>query len=476
MPGIARKEFAMERQYIIAALERDGKADGDGWTIVKEMDGRYTVWAGDHIESRYLRLDGALEDVEEVECADGTRLLRCQTNMVRGDFYPREECAWLDYLGRYELLSECVFDYDGEPRLLEDCEQAYLAGYGEEYVLSSELEESWEWCEGCERYVLAENYDRDYELCFDCVDDRYSGSISEYHSHDKDRWYGDTDKCGERGLGFELEVDKNPSSDEPRCPFNQDFTASLMEKSGLDEEECVYETDASLDTGFEIISMPHTVEDFWRKSPQWGKMLDLLRDAGYKSHDAGDCGLHVHVSRRMFGSTERRQDLAIGKIRKLYRNRWDDLVKASRRKQFHYCGQNEDVVYLPPKQKKDGSTDILRSKRLNGSEGASLWAKVAKGDHYSAINDHHGKETVEFRLGRGTLNKRSFFAWIDLTLALVRNSKKSDKALLDAREWLKGIRMFTAEYLLSRGAFVYETRSLFPEAEWAGDTTDFTVD
>lgn len=50
---------------------------------------------------------------------------------------------------------------------------------------------------------------------------------------------------------------------------------------------------------------------------------------GYTSHQAGTCGLHVHVNRNAFGETEAQQDAAIARILYFFEKNWEELLKFS---------------------------------------------------------------------------------------------------------------------------------------------------
>ena len=52
---------------------------------------------------------------------------------------------------------------------------------------------------------------------------------------------------------------------------------------------------------------------------------------GYRSHQAGTCGLHIHVSRAAFGETSRTQDAAIARVLYFFEKHWEELLKFSRR-------------------------------------------------------------------------------------------------------------------------------------------------
>lgn len=56
-------------------------------------------------------------------------------------------------------------------------------------------------------------------------------------------------------------------------------------------------------------------------------------EQGYLSHQARTCGLHIHVSRRAFGTTEEQQDACIARILYFFEKHWEELLKFSQRTQ-----------------------------------------------------------------------------------------------------------------------------------------------
>lgn len=280
------------------------------------------------------------------------------------------------------------------------------------------------------------------------------GIISGYHSNNtKQHLYGllkNQSANDFKGFGFELEVDKSDVDGEYKSLYNNLVANAIINNTGLEKDEVFFETDGSLDNGFEIISQPHTIAAFYEKTDSWKKMLDILSDATFKSHNAGTCGLHIHVSKTWFGSSERQQNFHIGKIYKFFDAYWTDLLKASRRdtSSIYYCNKN--------------STNIKNREEIRRHKTeCHAWQAQAKYDHDTRHNSdsHHcalnnsNYGTFEIRLGRGTLNKASFFAWIDLVLNIVKNSSKGCNKLISARDWLDGIKPSTAMYLLKRNSF-----------------------
>lgn len=316
------------------------------------------------------------------------------------------------------------------------------------------------YCELCASYVADFDYLSDDEGCIFCAEEREKKSVIEdytqSHKHNETPLFFGEHKGSFVGMGFELEVDSKEYISEAT---NNNVASNLISACGLEEGEVRFAHDGSLSYGFECISEPHTVKEFWRKAPQWARMLAYLSKNGYSSHDVGTCGLHVHVSREMFGKNEAEQTSAIAKVMVFFDENWEDCKCLSRRRDFGYCEKNACI--------KDAPSNYY------------CWKKSAsrqKG-HYVALNNGNS-HTFEYRLGRGTLNAWSFFSWIDFVLTITKNSKRLTINKVNTNDrvsWLAGIKESTAKYMFKRGAFASEVLELFPNVEWESDlTTDNT--
>ena len=304
-------------------------------------------------------------------------------------------------------------------------------------------------------------------ICNDCnqeLDERLNykeqhyngitGIISGYHENNtKQHMYGlleDQSAKDFKGFGFELEVDKSNINGDYKSLYNNIVAHAIIDNTGLEKDEVFFETDGSLDNGFEIISQPHTIDAFYEKTDNWKKMLDILSDATFKSHNACTCGLHIHVSKTWFGSSERQQNFHIGKIYKFFDTYWTDLCKASRRdtSSTFYCDKNNTNI----KRREENRHHKTESRAWQAQAKYDHDTRHESESHHRALNNSN-YSTFEIRLGRGTLNKASFFAWIDLVLNIVKNSSKGCNKLISARDWLDGIKPSTAMYLLKRESF-----------------------
>lgn len=366
----------------------------------------------------------------------------------------------------YELTA--YFDKTDEFYLREDCHYIRVRrddGYIKEIFAPRQWYEELPFCEECQCYVMdSENYNYERGCCHWCRGHIIEGYSESHRHNDNPKFFGKY-KGTFAGFGFELEVDsREPDMREVAV----DTAENLISNCGLEEGELRYAHDGSLNYGFEIISEPHTVEDFWAKTPKWEKMLKYLLEQGFRSHDPNTCGLHIHISREFLGKTKSLQDSAISKIYTFFDDNWRDLVKVSRRTQFDYCDKNA-LDYC----------DYEKIRRGNSTKYKE-WKKRSKncGSHYVALNNRN-PHTFEYRLGRGTLNAWSFFSWIDLILTISKNAKRITVGKVesnDAISWLGGITESTARYIYKRGAFKDTVLSLYPSIAWSNDNSDNSSD
>jgi hypothetical protein len=412
---------------------------------------------------------------------NGTRLCSLKTLL----YTAARNAAGLTGCAKCEITGYILPDWDtvtlqdgrvcAEPLAREFQGEYYLETDGREGVVHNEggcitrwapewyWNEEMYWCEQCQCYVSSDDYYGDGVCCF-CHEESNEAPVGviegycESHEHTPVLFgeYESEDKF--QGLGFELEVDTTDDEDLD----NYGTAEHLCEECGLEENEMRYAHDGSLSYGFECISQPHTVKAFWDNAPKWRKMLSYLSARGYESHNPGTCGLHVHVSRTMFGDTVEEQDKAIAKVYVFFDENWDDLVKVSRRRDTEYCGKlsmNSAIA-----QKKATKYNKWKENvKINKSQ-----------NHYVALNNGN-KATFEYRLGRGTLNAWSFFSWIDLMLTITKNAKRITVNKVNSNDivsWLGGIKESTAKYIYKRGAFRQAVLSLYPSIEWETDLTD----
>lgn len=249
-------------------------------------------------------------------------------------------------------------------------------------------------------------YDKRYTSCVDCgrtirQDDAYYLDEDDYdarcyachcrhadHQTIHDYYYKPEPIFlgnGYRFFGVELEIDDGGE-------YNSN-ASKIVDTANCGQERVYCKHDGSLNEGFEIVTHPMTLDYHLHKMP-WGDVLNKAKEMGYLSHQAGTCGLHVHINRTAFGETVAEQEEVIARILYFFEKHWEELLKFSRRthKQLKQWADRYGL--------KEHPQDIL---------------KHAKGDQerYTCVNllPYH---TIEFRMFRGTLKLNTLFATLQL--------------------------------------------------------------
>lgn len=195
-----------------------------------------------------------------------------------------------------------------------------------------------------------------------------------------------------RKFGLELEVDHGEwSAREPVAKSITDLTNRVYIKY-----------DGSLSSGFEIVSHPGTLAHHMYEMP-WRGICSKATKGGFTSHDAGTCGLHIHVGRKELGASDTDVNDTIRKIKVLLYLHWDEVVRFTRRSSYEI-----DRWACRPRMPADFRRDMNIDR-----EWAYRHIRVHN-DHdsrYTALNCENNA-TIEFRIFRGTLKRDTLIASI----------------------------------------------------------------
>ena len=476
--GITTSKFS---DVVKALIKEVGKGFvslkfGDGSEVVKLSDGSWAFNDDDvaftYDTEEYVKKENAYycesndewyESDEDLVYIDGDGYYLSDDDDIffceHCEEYHRGEATEINVgRGRTELWCERCVDRDAF--CCDDCGEWWSEDYRncvdrpDCTVCDYCYNENYVYCNECGRSVHYDYYDSDNECCDDCS---CGNDVKPYHWHHSSSFTNKGMHCMPKGkmirlgnskerntVGIELEVSKSDLDKDKRHE-----TIEKLTELPLKENEIFFEHDGSLDDGgFEIITGVHTFKSL--KEMPWKDILEILKNDGYRSHEGGLCGLHIHIGRRFFGSNDNAQSMAIGKIYGFYSLFWEDIVKTSRRKNFSYC-DNPTNNYAADRIKENisGKKDVHETREYLFDR-----AKNKEGSHGVALNNRNDA-TFEFRLGRGTLVYESFMAWIDFTLTIAKNAKRvSFRHLDNIDDWLSGISKDTAFYLKSRNAFV----------------------
>jgi hypothetical protein len=169
-------------------------------------------------------------------------------------------------------------------------------------------------------------------------------------------------------VGVELEV----NTDEIR-----DHAESVIDMLG--EDHVYLKEDSSIGSGFEIVTHPHTLGE---QRKLWGRWK---APGGMTSATSGDCGIHVHYSRKGLST--------------LHINRMVVFLNAPENLRFIECiAQRSNNGYCK-----------IKPKSISGKESH---------DRYEALNLTNDS-TIEFRIFRGNTRKERILKCIEFAVAVV---------------------------------------------------------
>jgi hypothetical protein len=265
--------------------------------------------------------------------------------------------------------------------------------------------DNWHICNDCgelihddDTYYVGDNWDDPY--CEDCID-RHRGNDSEY-IHDYGykpypeirRRKGESEN--ELTFGVELEVD------------NGDCAGDTAEDVTDAAEGRVYcKHDGSLDSGFEIVSHPGTLAHHMYEM-HWRDISRICKKAGFKSHDTTTCGLHIHVGRKQLGDGHEDQGRVIANVITLVASLRESIITFTRRSDYALSRWAALPTF---------DTHISESRTAELIRCDALQTRY--NGRYQAVNLQNSG-TIEFRIFRGTLNRNTLIASIQLVSNLCK--------------------------------------------------------
>lgn len=333
--------------------------------------------------------------MEKVYCADCGREIDLENDdyEVVNDEYVCQHCIEENYsqcyeCGEYYYTNDMTWTDNGW--VCDDCicEYEECADCGEWY-----RKDDMYWItnpDGDDYYVCESCYDGEM-YCDECFQD-CSGGIMGYHDFsdwEEHSHVGDTSII----KGFELEIEDIGSG--LSC---SDMADVLREVLG---DFCVFETDGSLDDGFEVISHPFSMEWLYEHQDMIKRMFDKLNRYSYG--DTNNTGLHVHVNRAQLNQDANlTRDEVIDNILLIMETFKDELTKFSRR---DYGELQRWAKFLTDDEVDKGQIDSEKGK-----------------SRYQALNLTKDA-TIEFRLFKSTDDFDTFMATIELVDRIVELAK-----------------------------------------------------
>lgn len=282
-------------------------------------------------------------------------------------------------------------------------------------------------CPECGRWYTSGTFSSSRKTCPQCTPD----IILPYHAHNPNglQFHGSPDYSFINGyIAGELEI----------TGLDNQAAADILEACG-GYEFCHFEHDCSVD-GAEIIFQPRTIESWEAVKPAVNSMYDILKEYDCSSERGN--GLHVHISRTAFGSTNAEQAEAIAKFMRLFSG--DNHMRCC---QIAGCSSTD-------------AHDWARDCGQYSKEEQKEIAEYHSGDRYIAVNVSND-DTVEVRLGRSTMDIDKFYSWIHFIVAMVRRAETITlKEADDFNHWMYNAPSDVMEFV--SGAGVYFTEPVRP--------------
>jgi hypothetical protein len=199
--------------------------------------------------------------------------------------------------------------------------------------------------------------------------------------------------------------------------------------------------DGSLENGFEIVSHPHSFDE-WKRI-NWS-FLRSLRSKGFRSWDTETCGLHVHVSRTAFrkgGIRDEAHELRFQKL--IYDNGVQVRAIAGRSSQY---ARFNDKGALVPKVKFGHTAD--RYEAVNSQNDHTLEVRVFRGSLkpariLSALEFIHS--AVEYTRNMKINPRDKQLGWIRFMGYVLDNKDKYENFAQIAQSTLDNTREFESE-------------------------------
>lgn len=216
---------------------------------------------------------------------------------------------------------------------------------------------------------------------------QYSNIIDQYHSSRTKGWRvieSDWFRRHRRAYGLELEI-QNRSGENSHNMAGR--IHEVLNPSGERGEYCYFERDGSIGEGFELITQPAGLDTHRAKLDLFLNNQELKK--GLRSHEGGSCGLHIHVGRQYLTQAQiYRAQSFLNDIRN------EGIIKKiSRRYGNSYARLNHAMAKLSPIGKNTG-------------------------ERYEALNVTN-RDTIEFRIFRGSLRYESVMAALEFVDALL---------------------------------------------------------
>lgn len=331
-----------------------------------------------------------------------------------GDVVEIDETTYIRSGGGYRVCNNC-YSY-GNYCYCDDCGEYFE----EDYVSYNEDDDCY-YCDNCYHLHCGDSRVEDYH-------DHHDGTYDTKYSLGTEKYDSEIFEDGMMYMGIETECSATIGGNE--SAFLDAMDTITLNDSG--DTLLKYERDSSINRnglkGVECISVPCTPEKLYSLEDKVKSAFDKARELGYRS-DTDATGIHIHVSRP-------KNDEVIDRILLVLETFKDEVIKVARRHSDNWAKFLSDTMYS------DSDRENLK---------ALFYIKRKKdtGDRYMALNLTN-KNTIEFRLFRGTLNYKTWYAYVEFIHNIMVQCSDLSKPVNDIKwdDLVQG--KFISEYVVER--------------------------
>lgn len=338
---------------------------------------------------------------DELWCYDcASYCERCEDGMSSEDSHTVDREQWCDYC------------YENHSYYCENCCESTSENttyVGDDPYCESCFSNNCYYCDDCD-----ESYHNDYPC--DCRESnpiegkccrgfRSSNTIHDYSCKPAPIFKGVSKH--KMYLGFELETEL------PRVDVGARFASGSLQGTAY------LKHDGSISNGFEIVTHPHTHQQYRDNSALlWNTIETLRKDYDARSWDTDTCGLHIHLSRDGFSSGAHLHRF----IAFVYHNAPHMMKFAGRKTRF---ARFNDVYTFD-----EYDRPVFSIKHKVGHPDRNHT------ERYSAVNTQN-PNTIELRFFRGTMKTSGVLSALDLAQAMVEYTRelRLDDVKLGALSW-----------------------------------------
>ena len=304
--------------------------------------------------------------------------------------YCEDVGAYVYYGDAFYLADENMHYYDDAELTYSELEETYILDSMLAYVIDNQGHEQAVHVDSLDNYYFDEDegvYYTDEAHFNNSIIQNYGKTALPFVSSGKKDYY----------IGIELEMEKEDSTLKER----NDIIVSVLNNNDNNNFSNLldWKKDGSLEKGVEMVTAPISIDIFQEKIIP---VIEKLKAAGFTSEQGGRCGNHIHISKNVF-SEEAQSRLVL-----IYAKFEKQIKILSRR------GTNNSYC-------KDVLENVASLEVENSMQVADRQKNKSK---CTAIN-FSNKNTIEFRVFRGTMNTNILIANIQLVQLLADWSRKN---------------------------------------------------